>query len=78
VATSVVGTASDVRDLIAYRLGFGDAQHRKVPTLAQGWRAKLVGNLIDDLLSGKKSIRIENPRSPHPIEFDNLPDSKLR
>ena len=77
VATSLVGTASDVRDLIAYRLGFGGAQHREVPALAQGWRAKLVGNLIDDLLNGKKSIRIQNPRSPHPIEFDNLPDSKL-
>jgi ribonuclease D len=74
MATSLVGTASDVRELIAFRLGFGGAEHREVPALAQGWRAKLVGNLIDELLNGKKAIRIENPRSPHPIEFSDLPD----
>ena len=74
MATSLVGTASDVRELIAFRLGFGGAEHREAPALAQGWRAKLVGNVIDELLSGKKSIRIENPRSAHPIEFSDLPD----
>src|SRR5262249_45355554 len=37
VATSLAGTASDVRDLIAYRLNFGDREQRDPPLLARGW-----------------------------------------
>jgi ribonuclease D len=70
VATSLVGTASDVRDLIAYRLDFGGANRRETPALARGWRAELVGHLIEELLSGVKSIRIEDPTSEHPLAFD--------
>jgi ribonuclease D len=70
VATSLVGTASDVRDLIAYRLEFGDTDQREAPCLARGWRADLVGHLIEELLAGKKSIRIEDPESEHPLAFD--------
>lgn len=70
VAASLAATASDVRDLIAFRLGFGDASESHPPALAQGWRAELIGNLIDDLLAGRKSIRIEDPRSEHPLAFD--------
>jgi ribonuclease D len=69
VATSLAGTATDVRDLIAYRLGFGDAEDEP-PLLASGWRAELVGHLIDELLAGRKSIRIEDPLSEHPLAFD--------
>jgi ribonuclease D len=70
VATSLAGTATDVRDLIAYRLEFGDALENGPPVLARGWRAELVGNLIDDLLLGRKSIRISDPLSENPLEFD--------
>jgi ribonuclease D len=70
VATSLAGTATDVRDLIAYRLGFCGAENGVTPLLAVGWRAELVGHLIEELLSGKKSIRIEDPLSEHPLAFD--------
>ena len=70
VATSLAGTATDVRDLIAYRLVFTGSDSDEPPVLAVGWRAELVGNLIDELLSGKKSIRIEDPLSEHPLAFD--------
>lgn len=69
VATSLAGTATDVRDLIAFRLGFTDPADDP-PLLATGWRAELVGHLIEDLLAGKKSIRIEDPLSEHPLAFD--------
>jgi ribonuclease D len=72
VATSLAGTASDVRDLIAYRLNFGGANDREPPALARGWRAELVGHLIDELLAGQKSIRIEDPESEHPLAFDRV------
>lgn len=70
VATSLTGTATDVRDLIAYRLGFAGTDSDEPPVLAVGWRADLVGHLIEELLSGKKSIRIEDPLSEHPLAFD--------
>jgi ribonuclease D len=70
VATSLVGTASDVRDLIAYRLEFGNRDDDQPPLLARGWRADLVGHLIEELLAGQKSIRINDPTSEHPLAFD--------
>ncbi len=74
IAPSMVGTASDVRDLIAYRLKMIDGPP---PVLATGWRAEVVGSLIDDLLSGKTSIRIADPLSDHPLVFEKLPTPNL-
>jgi ribonuclease D len=70
IATSMVGTASDVRDLIAYRMGVRSQD--TLPALAQGWRAEIVGSVIDDLLAGRRSIRIENVESPDPLVFDKV------
>jgi ribonuclease D len=67
IAPSLVGTASDVRDLIAYRLGFDIGG---TPILAEGWRADVVGHLIDELLAGKTSIRIADPLSDEPLVFE--------
>ncbi len=67
LAPALVGTASDVRDLVAYRLGFVTDD---VPILASGWRSEVVGTLIDDLLAGKLSIRITDPLSDHPLVFE--------
>jgi ribonuclease D len=72
VATSLAGTATDVRDLIAFRLGFGSQSDDEPPLLAVGWRAELIGHLIDELLAGRKSIRIEDPLSEHPLAFDSV------
>jgi ribonuclease D len=70
VAASLVGTAQDVRELIAYRLGLEDYGPDELPALAQGWRAEVVGHLIDDLLAGKTAIRITAPLSDHPLSFE--------
>lgn len=67
LAPSIVGTATDVRDLIAHRLGYGGDEP---PLLATGWRAEVVGQLIDDLLAGKRSIRIGDPESHDPLLFE--------
>jgi ribonuclease D len=71
VAASMVGTATDVRDLIAYSFGFGGSSE-ETPLLLRGWRAELVGNLLDDLLAGRKSIRIRNAKSDDPLAFDEV------
>jgi len=74
IAASLVGTASDVRELIAYRLGFLKPMEGDVPLLASGWREILVGTVIDDLLQGKKSIRIINATREDPLVFEDFPD----
>ncbi len=73
LAPSIVGTASDVRDLIAFRLGYGD---ETPPILAHGWREEVVGHLIEDLLQGRVSIRIGNPLSDEPLVFEKIATAK--
>lgn len=81
IAPSLVGTPNDIRDLVAWlgrakaktigEISGGDAADRaKVPTLAQGWRAEVVGNLFDELLSGRVAVRVGDPFSDHPLAFE--------
>ena len=70
VAASLAGTAQDVRDLIAYRLNLGGFAPGEVPSLAQGWRAEVVGQVIDHLLAGDLAIRIADPLADEPLEFE--------
>jgi ribonuclease D len=73
LAPSIVGTASDVRDLVAYRLGLANGQRGdEPPLLARGWRAEVVGQLIDDLLAGKLAVRVADPRSDEPLSFERV------
>jgi ribonuclease D len=74
VAASLVGTADDVRELVAHRLAGGDGGPRPPPSLTQGWRAEVVGQALEDLLSGRLSIRIADPRSDYPLEFERWAD----
>lgn len=74
VAASLAGTATSVRELISHRLGY-HGKSEEMPSLAVGWRAELIGNLIYDLLEGKKSIRIGDAKSEQPLEFDPIEPS---
>lgn len=70
IAPGLVGTVSDVRELVAYRLGLPGSDGQCVPSLAQGWRTTVVGNVLDDLLAGKTCIRIKEPTSEQPLAFE--------
>lgn len=70
VAPSLAGTAQDVRDLIAWRLKLGGFAPGEVPALAQGWRADVVGQVIDHLLAGDLAIFIADPLADEPLEFE--------
>ncbi|MHB8902352.1 MAG: HRDC domain-containing protein, partial [Thermoguttaceae bacterium] len=70
LAPSLVGGPNDVRDLITYRTGSG--RRSDEPALSVGWRAQLVGNLFDDLLSGKMAVRVDDPSSDHPLAFERV------
>jgi len=68
LAPALVGTASDMRDLLAHKLGCFDGD--RPPLLATGWRAEVVGDLVDDLLAGRASLRIGDVRSHDPLVID--------
>lgn len=67
IAPSLVGTMQDIRDLVGWRLGICPKENK--PLLANGWREKIVGQTIDQLLEGKLSIQITDPKSDFPLEF---------
>jgi ribonuclease D len=69
LAPSIVGTSSDVRELVAYRLGLGSA-NGEPPLLGRGWRAEVVGRMIDDLLAGKLAVRVGDPLADEPLVFE--------
>jgi ribonuclease D len=68
LAPSLVGTPSDVRDLILYRLA--PLPDEPPPLLDRGWRAEIVGRTFEDLLAGKLAIRIGDPASEHPLVIE--------
>ena len=70
LAPALVGTASDMRDLLAWKLGYhhGDRD----PLLASGWRAAVVGPLVDDLLSGRAALRVGDLRSHDPLVIERI------
>jgi ribonuclease D len=68
LAPNLVGSPSDVRDLILFRTSAEASSDP--PQLAQGWRAEVVGRLFEDLLEGKKAIRISDPMSEQPLVIE--------
>ena len=70
IAPGIVGASQDVRDLISYHLKLDDEGEEELPLLARGWRAEIVGRVIDDLLDGRLAIRITDPLSDQPLSFE--------
>ncbi|MCA9267626.1 MAG: HRDC domain-containing protein, partial [Planctomycetales bacterium] len=72
VAPSLVCSVQDVRDFVAWELNINRSPDDDPPALAIGWRREVVGDLIDDMLSGRVAIRIDDPLSDHPLVMDRL------
>ncbi len=68
ISPALVGTAADMRDLLAFKLGYHEEE--RPPLLASGWRAEFVGSLVDDLLSGKAALRIGDVHAHDPLVID--------
>ena len=78
IATSLVASQSDVRELILNRFDTanGKPSPKKVK-LESGWRATIVGNFLDDLLDGKIAICIDKTKPKSPLQFINLDGAVL-
>ena len=72
LAPSIVGTATDVRELVAWHLRLPGTDPKNPPLLARPWRNEVIGNIIEDLLEGRASIRIRDPLSDDPLIFERL------
>jgi len=72
LAPALVATTKDVRRMIAHECDPGkkptDEEHQ--PRLLQGWRADIIGNTLHELLAGKCSIRVADPKSDSPLAFE--------
>jgi ribonuclease D len=72
----VVATVDDVREFVAYRLGLLEPD-ATLPALAQGWRAEVIGRVLDDLLAGRLAIRISDPLSEQPLLLERTDQPPL-
>jgi ribonuclease D len=70
LAPALVGTSSDMKDLLAHTLGYREEDADRVPVLASGWRKQVVGDVVDDLLSGRAALRIGDVRAHDPLVID--------
>jgi ribonuclease D len=68
LAPALVGTPSDIRELIAQRTH--QVKSKKTSRLAKGWRAHFVGELFEELLEGKIAVRVTAPAEESPLSFE--------
>jgi len=69
IAVNVVGSQSDVHEMIADRFGTLKKSPDHTLKLANGWRATIVGNFLDDLLDGNIAICIDKNNPAEPLQF---------
>ncbi|MCA9262211.1 MAG: HRDC domain-containing protein [Planctomycetales bacterium] len=77
ISPSVVGTVQDVQDLIVHELNLAPESDREMPSLITGWRAEIVGDLLEKVLNGKVAMRLVDPLSDRPLQFIELADDRL-
>lgn len=70
VAGSLVSNTSDIKSLIRWQLD-GRPESRR-PSLAEGWRGELCGNLLLDVLNGRRALRVVDPRSEYPVAIEPI------
>jgi len=70
IAPGIVGSADNVRTMAAWKLGM--LKLAEPPELSRGWRAKIVGTLVDKVLDGTYAIRVGDPKSDEPLVLESL------
>jgi ribonuclease D len=65
VAPGLLGSANDLRDLIRWN-NQGRPQD-ELPLLARGWRELVCGEVLLDVLNGRRALRVGDPQSDVPV-----------
>jgi ribonuclease D len=68
LAQGLVGTASDLKDLVRWH-GEGQPEPRR-PALARGWRREVCGETLLSVLAGRTALRVTDPRSDVPVALE--------
>lgn len=74
IATAIVGTSDDVRDLIVYWIDGGEDGGGETPSLLLGWRGELVGQPLHDIFTGRKALRVLDPLDDMPLGLCDTSD----
>ncbi len=68
VDASLVGTASDLRELVRWHLaGREDAS---LPALKRGWRAAVCGDILEAVLAGEVHVSVADPAGRRPLAIE--------
>ena len=74
VAASLIGSASDLKELIRWH-GAGRPETRR-PEILDGWRGEVCGRTLLDVLSGRRSLRVVDPEAEVPVALDPIEGEK--
>ncbi len=74
IAPSLIGTTSDLKELIRWELD-GRPQEKR-PALLSGWRALACGNRLLDVLSGRLALRIDGIGAEVPVALEPVLDKQ--
>ena len=67
LSKQIVATSDVLKSFIHWHIG---GRKGEQPMLATGWRAEVCGDLMTDILEGRLSVRVGNPKSAHPLKFE--------
>lgn len=70
VAGSMVAHTADLKHLIRWRQEGRPESNR--PALIEGWRGDLCGNLLLDVLDGRRALRVVDPTSEFPVALEPI------
>ncbi len=68
LAVGLVGGSNDLKDLVRWYLEGRDDDRK--PDLLEGWRAGVCGQILLDVLSGRRALRIVDPEADVPVALD--------
>ncbi|WP_437226875.1 ribonuclease D [Planctomicrobium sp. SH661] len=67
LSMTLVATSADLKDFVRWHVF--ENRKTEVPRLMQGWREEVCGQLLADVLDGKVTLRVLDPKSEYPLGF---------
>lgn len=67
LSMTLVATAADLKDFVRWHVF--EQRQGPLPKLMSGWRADVCGQLLADVLDGRVTLRVSDPKSEFPLEF---------
>lgn len=74
VDIALLATTSDLQDIVRWHLGLTTTR----PDVLEGWRGEILGRPLLDLLEGRSTIRVADPRSKSPLRIEPRLESAER